>query len=118
MPVSLSKVAAVIDAAADHFDAIEREKQSAHQTERAALIEQMAGKYAEATGEEMPKHIRQKLAQSDKDVVDLITSMATKQASQIEAMGAPSTRSDNAEPQTAKEASEQADSRFLNWVMS
>jgi hypothetical protein len=118
MPVSLVKVAAVLEAAADHLDALEEERASAGRAERQGRIDALADKYAEATGEEMPAPLRAKLAESDKDVVELITSMATKQASAIEALGAPSTRSADGAPKTVKEAADQAGDRFLNWLMS
>ncbi len=118
MSLSLVKVAAVLEAAADHFDALERDQASSVRAERQAQIDTLAGKYAEATGEEMPAPMRRKLADSDRDVVELIASMATKQAGAIEALGGPSTRTDPGAPRTVKEAAEQADDRFLSWVTS
>jgi len=118
MPVNLVKVAAVLEAAADHFDALEEEQAATGRAERQARIDALADKYAEATGEEMPVPLRAKLAESDKDVVELITSMATKQASAIEALGAPSVRGAEGAPRTVKEAADQAGDRFLNWLMS
>lgn len=116
--LDLEKVAAVLDAAADHFDAIDAEKVSSARAERMAQIDEVASKYAEATGEEMPDSIRQKLAESPQDVVAFLRSMAEKQAGAVESLGGPSTRDDSPAPQNKKEAAVAADDRFLNWVMS
>lgn len=116
--LDLTKVAAVLDAAADHFDAIEAEKLSSVRAERRSQIDKLAAKYTEATGEEMPASICQKLAASDKDIVELLNGMLEKQASTVETLGGPSSRGDNAEPLTTKEASEKADDRFLGWILS
>ncbi len=118
MSISLAKAAAVLEAAANHFDALEHEKISSQHAERVASVDLLASKYAEATGEEMPAHLRKKLAESDKEVVALIQSMATKQASTVDALGGPSDRSDDAAPTSVKEATAQAEDRFVNWITS
>lgn len=116
--LDLVKVANVLDAAAEHLDAIESEKVSSAHAERQARIDTLAAKYAEATGEELPDSIRKKLASSDKDVVELVNSMIEKQAGAVEALGGPSSRGDGAAPTTVKEAAEQAEERFLYWINS
>ena len=118
MSVDLIKVANVLEAAADHFDAVENEKVSAIHNEREKQIDILASKYAEATGEEMPQNIRQKLAASDKDVVSLLNSMVEKQAGNVESLGSPSDKNDDRVPVSVKEASDQAEDRFLNWIVS
>ena len=114
--LDLVKVANVLDAAADHFDAIESEKISSAHAERQARIDTLASKYAEATGETMPEAIRNKLASSDKDVVELVRSMIEKQAGAVESLGGPSSRGDETAPMTVKEAADQADEQFLAWI--
>jgi len=116
--VDLTKVAAVLDAAANHLDAIENEKASSVRVERQVQIDALAAKYAEVTGEEMPDSMRQKLAASDKDIVALVNAMVEKQAGHIETLGKGSDKSDDKIPTTTKEATEQADQRFLNWIVS
>lgn len=116
--LDLVKVADVLDAAADHLEAIDAEKVSSVQAERKTRIDQLASKYAETTGEELPEGVRSKLASSDKDVVALINTMIQKQASTVEVLGGPSSRGDGSEPQTVKEAADQAEDRFLSWIMS
>lgn len=113
------KLAAVFDALADHFDAEEAEKTSTIKAARQAQIDELAGKYATATGEEMPASVRKKLAESDEDIVALVRGMAEKQASVVEPLGGPSDRRDGGNAAlTTKEAADQADDRFLNWINS
>lgn len=116
--LNLEKVANVLDAAADHLDAIEGEKVSSARAAREERIDELASKYADTTGEEMPDSIRAKLASSDKDVVELITSMVEKQAGDLEALGGPSSRNDSNAPTTVKEAADQAEDRFVSWINS
>jgi hypothetical protein len=116
--LNLEKVAKVLDAAADHLDAIEAEKMSSARAERQERIDALAAKYADATGEEMPDSIRQKLAASDTDVVELVNSMIEKQAGAVEALGGPSSLNDDSTPTTVKEAADQAEDRFLSWINS
>jgi hypothetical protein len=118
MHLDLEKVAAVLDAAADHIDAIDAEKVSSARAERMTQIDEVASKYAEAMGEEMPDTIRQKLAESPQDVVAFLRTMAEKQAGAVESLGGPSSRNDDPAPRTVKEAADAADQQFLNWVMS
>jgi len=116
--LNLEKVANVLDAAADHLDAIEAEKVSSAQAIRQERVDELASKYADATGEEMPDSIRAKLANSDKDVVELVTSMLEKQAGELEALGGPSSLNDNSASTTVKEAADQAEDRFVAWINS
>lgn len=118
MSVSLLKIAAVMDAAAAHLDALEQEKVSAARAARSASIDALAAKYAAATGEELPAPVRAKIAESDKDVIALIESMASKQAGEIESLGGSADLNDDRIPRTVKEAAEDADARFLNWTIS
>lgn len=114
----LTKVAAVLEAAADHLDALEHEKLSNARAVRSAQIEAVAAKYAEATGEQIPDNVRKKLAESPQDIVAFLQTMAEKQAGSVESMGAPSSRDADNAPKNVKEAAAAADDRFLSWVMS
>ena len=118
MAIDLVKVAAVLDAVADHLDAIESEKVSSLRAQQEGRLDDLAKKYAEAMGEEMPEALRRKLANSDGDVLGLVTSVVAKHASQLDALGSPSDRSDDRTPLTVKEAAEDADRRFLEWITS
>lgn len=112
------KIAAVFDALADHLDAIEAEKTSSAAAARRSQIDELAAKFAAATGEELPEDVRAKLANSDKAIVDLLRGMAEKQASAIEPLGGPSSRNDEPSPLTKKEAADAAGDRFVSWINS
>lgn len=116
--LDLMKVARVLEAAADHFDAVEAAKVAADQHERQSQISKLATVYAETTGEEMPETIRQKLAASDKDIVSLVNSMVQKHAGRVESLGSPSDLDDEPQVYTKKEASAAAEDKFLNWIVS
>lgn len=114
------KVAAVLDAAADHFDAIEQAKISTIRAERQSMVDTLAAKYAEVHGEELPDAIRQKLAASDKDVVNLLHSLVEKNAGRPESLGGPSEHNNENDdtPLSTKEAADKAWDRFGNWIQS
>lgn len=115
----LIKVAEVLEAAASHIDTTEAEKIAAVTAQKQSIINSLASKYAEATGEDIPDDLRSKLANSDGDVVDLMKSILEKQSTQMESLGHASAKDDDdALPSTTKEASEKADERFLNWLTS
>jgi len=118
MAIDLIKVARVLDAAADHFDAIESEKVSTIRAAQEGRLDELASKYAEAMGEELPESLRRKLGESDGDVLELVQSFVAKHASQLDSMVSPSDRNDERIPTTAKEASEDAERRFLEWITS
>jgi len=118
MPLDLSKVAGVLEAAADHLEAIETEKLSSQRAEAQSRVDELAQKYAEATGEEMPESIRHKLGESDAEIFGLLKQVVDKHASHVEALGSPSTQDDESVPKTVKEAAEDAEQRFLEWVTS
>lgn len=112
------KLAAVFDALADHLDAVDAEKTSSARSERQSKIDDLASKYAAATGEELPPEVRSKLAESDETIVALLRGLAEKQAGTVEPLGGPSTRSDEPVSMTKKEAADAAHEKFGNWLTS
>jgi hypothetical protein len=112
------KIAAVLDAAADHLDAVEQAKLSSIRAERQSIVDALAAKYAETHGEELPEKIRQKLAASDTDVINLLHTMVEKNAGRPEALGGPSDRDDEKQSLSVKEAADAAWDRFGNWLTS
>lgn len=113
------KIAQVLEAAAEHIDSIEAAKIAAVAEEKKSIINSLASKFAEATGEEMPEIVRNKLATSDKDVVDLVKSMIEKQASNVDSLGKPSDHDVNDRtPTSIKEAASIADDRFVDWIIN
>ena len=117
--IDLTKVATVLEAAASLISATETEKRAEQNAQRTAEVTKLAAQYKEATGEDLPESMRQKLASSDKDVVGLIRGLAEKQAGTVESMGGPSAQRDtNSQPTTVKEAAVKAEERFLDWLTS
>lgn len=115
--LDLLKVADVFDAAATHIDVLETEKRSSVHAEKKAKVDELASKYAAATGEEISDALRAKLASADVDVVALLKQLTEKNAGQVESLGGPADREDGTREITSvKEASAAADDRFLTWV--
>lgn len=113
------KIATVLERMADVLDAGEAEKRASTVQQRTTQINKLAEQYREATGEDLPDTIRQKLASSDEDVVSLVQKMAERQTEKVESLGGPSSNRDGDATQfTKKEASDAADDRFLHWVNS
>ena len=113
------KIANVLERMADVLDAGEAEKQASVVQQRVTQIDKLVEQYREATGEDLPDNIRQKLASSDEDVVSLVQKMAERQTEKVESLGGPSSNRDgDALPLTKKEAADAANERFLNWAIS
>lgn len=119
MALDLLKVADVIDAAATYIDEQETEKVSSATAEKRLKIDELASKYAAATGEEVSETLRGKLAAADGDIVALFRSLTEKNAGVVDTLGSSADR-DDGEPvvTNVKEASAAADERFLHWVTS
>lgn len=118
MSVDRLKLAAVLDRMADYVENVESDKTASVRAERSASIDKLATRYVEATGEELPDSVRKKLADTDKDIVELIQSMAEKNASIPEELGGPSSRRDEPSPMNIKEAADAAYDRFGAWLTS
>jgi hypothetical protein len=119
MALDLQKVAKVLDAAADHWDALDAEKVHSVKAEKNAQIDALASKYAAATGEELSDEMRAKLAGADGDVVTLLRHLTEKNAGSVDTLGGPSEKDDDKPaPTSVKEAADAAYDRFGNWVTS
>lgn len=116
MRVDKIKLADALDKAADYFDSLEASKVAGARAERQAVVDKIAAQYAESTGEELPQSVRDKLAQSEGDVVAWLEQLTAKHAGKIEELGGPSSRRDNVVPQTVKEAADAAYERFGDWL--
>lgn len=119
MSMNLRKVAAVLDAAAQYVDCVEREKLAAVASERQGRVDKVASAHAAALGEEIPDEIRQKLAAADPALLNYVEGVLAKNAGVVDALGAPASPADgDDQPTTTKEAADQADKRFLSWLVS
>lgn len=113
----LNKIAKVIDAFADYVDEIESAKTAAATAARTARIDKIAALHATAHGEDFPEDARRKLASADEASLDIVENLLTKQGGVVTPLGAPA---DTETPllKTTKEAADDADARFVNWIVS
>jgi uncharacterized protein YdiU (UPF0061 family) len=120
----MNKTAAVLEAVADQLDQQERQRQASAREERMKVAQALGEKVASATGEELSQDTLERLADSDVDIIDAFTKLAERTPEgEPEEMGTGGDIRDNAAAaSTRKEqekiASEEADERFLDWVMS
>lgn len=113
----LNKIAAVLEAAADYYEQNEREKTSASEAARVARIDKIATAHLSAHGEELPDAVRQKLAKTDDASLGVIEELLAKQAGAVAPLGA-GVDPENPVPKTTKEAADDADRRFVDWIVS
>lgn len=121
MPANfLLKVADVLEEAAKVVDSQEAEKTAAVKKARESALKIVAEKYAEATGEELPEEILNKLASSDDDIVSTVQKMVEKTASNnsVESLGRSSEQPSTRQPSNKKEAAEAAWERFGSYINS
>ena len=108
-------VADVLEKTAQYVDALEGEKQAAVISERKKMVELLRDKYAEATGEEISDAMVDNLSNTDGDVVGLIEKLA--ETSDNTELGGPSEKKAATTPLTVKEAADEADQKFLDWIV-
>jgi hypothetical protein len=117
----LLKVAAVLEETAKIVDSHETEKAAAVKTARDAALKSVADKYAEATGEEIPSEVFDKLSSAGEDVVSTVRQLLEKTAGStggVESLGRSSEKSAQKQPTTKKEAADAAYERFGNFINS
>ena len=117
----LLKVAAVLEETAKVIDSHEVEKTAAVKTARDAAMKSVADKYTEATGEEIPAEVFDKLSSSGEDVLSTVKQLLEKTAGStggVESLGRSSEKSAQKQPSTQREAAEAAYERFGNFINS
>lgn len=116
----LLKVANVLEEAAKVIDSHEAEKTAAVKSARDAALKSLADKYTEATGEEIPQEVFDKLSSSGEDVLSTVKTLLEKTAgsSGVESLGRSSEKSAEKKPTTKKEAAEAAWDRFGTFINS
>lgn len=114
----LLKTAAVLEAAAEVFDAQEAkhaaEVKLAHENALKALTEQ----YSQLTGEDLPSDLISKLASSDESVLGAVKQVFTKTAGAVESLGRSSETTVESRPTTKKEAAAAAWQRYGSFINS
>jgi hypothetical protein len=113
----LNKVAAVLEAAADYYEQNEREKTSATEAVRTSRLDKIATMHVATHGEELPDLVRQKLAKTDDAALDIVEELLAKQAGTVTPLGAGATPDTDNQPKSVKEAADQADQRFVDWIL-
>lgn len=113
----LLKVADVIDQTAAFIDGQESAKQLAVKTARDSAVKAFAVKFAEATGDDLPEDVLQKLAASDEDVLTTVSRLVEKTGA-VESLGSSSDKTGSAVPQTKKERVAAAYDNFGNFINS
>ena len=116
----LLKVAAVLEETAKVIDGHELEKTAAVKVARDAAMKSVADKYTEATGEEIPPEVFDKLSSSGEDVLSTVKQLLDKTAgsSGVESLGRSSEKSAQKQPTTKQEAAAAAYERFGNFINS
>lgn len=118
MSVNYQDVANVLDAVADYIDGIEYEKTAAEKAARDERINTLSTRYEHSTGEALPESLKEKLAGLDQETLDHILKVANNNGDSPGSMGGPSEIQDGVQPETVKEAADQAEDRFINWIIS
>ena len=123
----MRKTADVLEKLAEHIDQEETRHQSAIRAERLKTAQALGEKIATVTGEEVSSAILEKIASADDEVLETFKKLAG-QSSRVrnEAPDEPGDVGDMRDNNTAsytheeqvKEASEHADRRFVDWIMS
>jgi len=117
----LLKVASVLEETAKVIDGHEVEKAAAVKVARDAAMKSVADKYTEATGEEIPAEVFDKLSSSGEDVLSTVKQLLEKTAGStgnVESLGRSSEKSAQKQPTNRKEAAEAAWERFGNYINS
>lgn len=121
----MRQVADVLEKTAMYIDENEAARQEAARAERRRTADTLNEKIAAATGERLPDAVLEKIASSDQDVVEAVVKLAERNAERPpEELGEAGDIRDNRSgvPATrtarVKEASEDADQRFLSWINS
>lgn len=118
MSLDTNKLAELLEGVATYVDAIESERTAKTASERTARIEKLATGYETATGESLPETVREKLATVDVDALEHLLKIANNSDDSPYSLGGSADRNDNPPPRTVKEAAEQAEDRFMNWILS
>ncbi len=116
----LLKVATVLEAAAAEIEGHELEKAAAVKAARESALKSLSDKYTEATGEEIPSEVFNKLSSSGEDVLSTVKQLLDKTAGHtgVESLGRSSEKSASKQPANKKEAAAAAWDRFGSYINS
>jgi hypothetical protein len=114
----LLQIANVLEKTAHVLDANDAEKQAAVKTARDRSVKELSVKFRDATGDDLPEDVLQKLAASDEDVLSTVTKLVEKSGSAVEALGSSSEKTGGAVPQTKAERAQAAYDSFGHFINS
>lgn len=114
----LRKVAHVLDLTASVLDAQDTEKQAALKTARERSTQELAAKFRDATGDDLPESVLQKLASSDEDVLSTVSRLVASSGGPVESLGSSSEKTGGATPMTKAERAKAAYDNFGEFINS
>jgi len=113
-----AKIADLLDAVAEYVDDVESQKTAAEQSARNERVEKLAQNYSVSTGEALPNEFKLKLASLDPTTLDHLLKVAKNNTESPDALGKPADADDTPAPRTVKEAAENAEKRFLDFLIN
>lgn len=118
MAVNLEKVADVLEKLADYLDYETLQKKEAESKRVGDLVDQFTSSYEQLTGTQLPSDVRAKLA-STPDILPVITKLAeARTPPSTGPLGGPAEEEELRSTGQVKEAADDADKKFENWVLS
>lgn len=116
--VNLEKVAEVLEKIADYLDNETLQKKEAESKRVGDLVDQFTSSYEQLTGTQLPSDVRAKLA-STPDILPAITKLAeARTPAPAGPLGGPVEDAELRSTGQVKEAADDADKKFENWVLS
>jgi hypothetical protein len=116
--LSSAKLADLLDAVADYVDDVELKKTASVRAERDDRISKFAERYEASTGESIPDELRNKLAGLDTNALDHLLKVAKNNNESPVALGRSADLNDDPAPRNIKEAADQSEKRFLDWLVN
>jgi len=118
--IDFNKIAELLETMAVYVDDIEWNKTAEQRRTHQEKVNQLAARYTDKLGEDLDEKSIEKLSGLDSDVLDEILKVAAIASDEsLEAIGGPADDSDTSDsPTNIKEAADQAEDKFLNWIIS
>jgi len=114
----LEHTAAVLEKMAEYLDSVETERVYFANAENRKVASDILTRFKDLTGDDVSDGLADKIANTDKDVIGLLTKVAGT-IQDADSLGGPSERAGTpAGPLTAKEQVKLAEDKFLSWVLT
>lgn len=115
MTVKHAELADVLDAAADYIDRLDGARHREKTAAREALIDDLAGRYRESTGEDLSGDLRKKLASLDEDVLQHVLKTSKTAGGSPDTLGGPA---DTTPTQKTAAEDDDPDARMFRFLTS